>query len=51
MNELKQPVTAVQGIGEETAKLLASVDVHTVEDLLLYLPYRYNDNESVIYLK
>lgn len=44
MNELKQPVTAVQGIGEETAKLLASVDVHTVEDLLLYLPYRYNDN-------
>ena len=41
---LKQPVTVIPGIGEETAKLLEELHVYTVEDLLLYLPFRYDDN-------
>ncbi|MCU9593129.1 ATP-dependent DNA helicase RecG [Caldibacillus thermolactis] len=45
MNEvLKQPVTVIRGIGEETAKLLEELHIFTVEDLLLYLPFRYDDN-------
>ncbi|MCU9612145.1 ATP-dependent DNA helicase RecG [Caldibacillus lycopersici] len=42
--EIKQPVTAIKGIGEETAALLAELNIFTIEDLLTYLPYRYNDN-------
>lgn len=41
---LKQPVTVIPGIGEETAKLFEELQVYTVEDLLLYLPFRYDDN-------
>lgn len=40
---LRQPVTAVKGIGEETAVSLQAMNIHTVEDLLTYFPYRYED--------
>lgn len=44
MNEkLKQPVTAVKGIGKETAAALAELEIFTVEDLLEHFPYRYED--------
>ena len=44
MNErLKQPVTAVKGIGTEAQKALSELDIFTIEDLLMYFPYRYND--------
>ncbi|MET3505082.1 ATP-dependent DNA helicase RecG [Halalkalibacter oceani] len=44
MNEIiKQPVTAVKGIGEETAKLLEGLRIYTVEDLLHHFPFRYED--------
>jgi ATP-dependent DNA helicase RecG len=36
-------VTAVKGIGEETAGLLADMGIRTVQDLLYFLPYRYDD--------
>ncbi|MCM3759409.1 ATP-dependent DNA helicase RecG [Alkalihalobacillus oceani] len=44
MNQMcKQPVTAVKGIGEETAKLLEGLRIYTVEDLLHHFPFRYED--------
>jgi len=43
MDSLKQPVTAIKGIGEESAKLLEELNIFTVEDLLFYFPYRYDD--------
>src|SRR5216110_304917 len=41
-----EPSTAVQyvkGIGPRLAEILAAKGIHTVDDLLHYLPYRYED--------
>lgn len=38
-----QSVTAVKGIGEETAVSLAEMNIVSVKDLLEYFPYRYED--------
>lgn len=40
---LKQSVTVVKGIGEETAEALADMNIVTIEDLLEYFPYRFED--------
>ena len=40
---LKQPVTVIKGIGEETAEGLAEMNILTVQDLLEHFPYRYED--------
>jgi len=42
-SNLKQSVTAVKGIGAETAQSLAEMRIETIEDLLEYFPYRYED--------
>ncbi|MGM7701133.1 ATP-dependent DNA helicase RecG [Pseudalkalibacillus sp. Hm43] len=41
--DLNQPVTQVKGIGEARAEELADLNIYTIEDLLLYFPYRYED--------
>jgi len=41
--EILQPVVILNGIGEETANLLKELDIHTINDLINYLPYRYED--------
>lgn len=41
--ELKQSITAVKGIGEETADALSELSIYTIEDLLEHFPYRYED--------
>ncbi|WP_462409237.1 ATP-dependent DNA helicase RecG [Neobacillus sp. Marseille-QA0830] len=43
MNELNEPVTALKGIGEETAASLSEINIFTIQDLLEYFPYRYED--------
>ena len=43
MLELNTPVQYVKGIGPRLAELLATKNVGTVEDLLYYLPFRYED--------
>src|SRR5215831_11162673 len=37
------PVQYVKGIGPKLAEILAAKGLHTVDDLLLYLPFRYED--------
>jgi ATP-dependent DNA helicase RecG len=41
--ELATQVQYVKGIGPRTAEMLASKGITTVEDLLYYLPFRYED--------
>ncbi|WP_414703609.1 ATP-dependent DNA helicase RecG [Pseudalkalibacillus sp. SCS-8] len=41
--DLNQPVIHVKGIGEARAVELADLNIHTIEDLLMYFPYRYED--------
>lgn len=45
VNEIiKQPVSSVKGIGTEAQTLLADLNIYTIEDLLMYFPFRYDDN-------
>src|SRR6202007_3401042 len=43
MLELSTPVQYVKGIGPRLAEILAGKGIHTVDDLLHYLPFRYED--------
>ena len=45
---LTAPVATVWGVGEERAKLLAKLDIFTVEDLLLHKPRRYEDRRKFL---
>ncbi len=39
---LSDSVKKIKGVGKKVAEDLASMNIHTVEDLLFYLPYRYD---------
>ena len=43
MLELATSVQYVKGVGPRLAEVLAAKGIHTVEDLLHYLPFRYED--------
>src|SRR5579859_4268970 len=43
MLELSTPVQYVKGVGPRIGEILATKGIHTVEDLLHYLPFRYED--------
>ena len=43
MLTLETPIQFVKGIGPAIAKLLAEKEIATVEDLLMHLPFRYED--------
>ncbi|HEV2468534.1 MAG TPA: ATP-dependent DNA helicase RecG [Candidatus Sulfotelmatobacter sp.] len=43
MLELSTPVQFVKGVGPRVAEALAGKGIHTVGDLLHYLPFRYED--------
>lgn len=50
LRELEQPVTALKGVGERTAEAFARMSVHTLSDLLYFLPRRHDDYRQVCYL-
>jgi ATP-dependent DNA helicase RecG len=41
------PITALKGVGPKVATRLARLDIHSVEDLLFHLPYRYEDRTRI----
>ncbi|MDA9427991.1 ATP-dependent DNA helicase RecG [Enterococcus mundtii 1A] len=43
MRSLADPVTVLAGVGQKRADSLASLGIHTIEDLLTYYPFRYED--------
>lgn len=42
------PVTALKGVGPRMAERLAKLRIHTVQDVLFHLPYRYQDRTRVL---
>ena len=48
---LTSPITSVWGVGWERAKLLARLDILTVEDLLLHKPRRYEDRRKFLAIR
>jgi ATP-dependent DNA helicase RecG len=45
---LAAPVSSVWGVGEDRARLLARLEIFTVEDLLLHKPRRYEDRRKFL---
>ena len=45
---LTQPVTALSGIGGQTAKRLEKLGVYRVLDLVFHLPLRYEDRTRIV---
>jgi ATP-dependent DNA helicase RecG len=41
-------LSALKGVGPKTANLLNAIDVHSVEDILFHLPFRYQDRTRVV---
>jgi ATP-dependent DNA helicase RecG len=50
-NPLAAPVTTVWGVGDERARLLARLEIFTVEDLLLHKPRRYEDRRKFLTIR
>jgi ATP-dependent DNA helicase RecG len=48
---LAQPITALWGVGSERAKLLARLNIFTIEDLLLHKPRRYEDRRKFLSIR
>ena len=46
--DLASPVQFVKGIGPQKAAELSAAGIHTVEDLLLHLPMRYEDRTQFV---
>lgn len=44
MNRLVEPISYIKGVGEETEQLLNDIGIYTINDLIEYFPYRYDDN-------
>ena len=51
VSPLAAPVSTVWGVGEERAKLLARLEIFTVEDLLLHKPRRYEDRRKFLAIR
>ncbi|XWX04600.1 ATP-dependent DNA helicase RecG [Aggregatilineales bacterium SYSU G02658] len=43
LQQLRQPVTVIKGVGQKIADTLAPLGIRTVENLIYYLPRRYDD--------
>lgn len=46
-SQLSQPLSAIRSVGAKTASLLERMNLHTIEDLLFFLPRRYEDRRRV----
>jgi ATP-dependent DNA helicase RecG len=51
VSPLTQPVTVLWGVGAERAKLLARLNIFTIEDLLLHKPRRYEDRRKFLSIR
>lgn len=50
LKDLEQATSNVNGIGKSKADDLSKLDIHTVDDMLRYLPRRYDDYTNLCYI-
>jgi len=48
---LEKPVRYLKGIGPKRARLFNSLGIESIEDLLYYFPYRYEDRTNFLLIK
>ncbi|WP_231876542.1 OB-fold nucleic acid binding domain-containing protein, partial [Oleiphilus sp. HI0066] len=46
LNEV--PLTQLKGVGEKFALTLSKLDLHSVQDLIFHLPFRYEDRTRIV---
>ncbi|MCH2160040.1 MAG: ATP-dependent DNA helicase RecG [Oleiphilaceae bacterium] len=46
LNEV--PLTQLKGVGEKFALTLSKLDLHSVQDLIFHLPFRYEDRTCIV---
>ncbi len=51
MSSLKLPVSSLKGVGDKTLERLHKLELHTLQDLLLHLPLRYEDRTRLFTIK
>ncbi|HEY1490287.1 MAG TPA: ATP-dependent DNA helicase RecG, partial [Verrucomicrobiae bacterium] len=51
ISPLAAPISSVWGVGEERARLLARLNIFTIEDLLLHKPRRYEDRRKFLAIR
>jgi ATP-dependent DNA helicase RecG len=51
MISLSSSIKSISRVGESTAKRLINLDIETVQDLLLWLPFRYEDYSQATSIK
>jgi ATP-dependent DNA helicase RecG len=49
--ELSAPITDLKGVGDELAKKLAVLGIHTINDLIENFPRRYEDYSIISQVK
>jgi ATP-dependent DNA helicase RecG len=42
------PVTNIKGVGDKQSDLFFKLNVHTVQDLLFHIPFRYQDTSQLL---
>jgi len=45
--QLYDPITSISGIGDKYAQMLEKLGIFTIEDLLMHVPFRYEDLSKV----
>ena len=50
MRDLEQPLTVLQGIGDRRAEVFARLGIHSLADLLYFMPRRHDDYRQERYL-
>lgn len=48
---LKTPVRYIKGVGPKKSELLSKIGIDTIEDILYYLPRRYEDRSNITPIK
>jgi ATP-dependent DNA helicase RecG len=48
---IKTPVRYIKGVGPKKSEILARIGIYTIEDILYYLPKRYEDRSNIIPIK
>ncbi|GAA5443839.1 ATP-dependent DNA helicase RecG [Microbulbifer sp. NBRC 101763] len=44
----EQPITALKGVGDKFAQVLAKLHIYSLQDLLFHLPLRYQDRTRIV---